>query len=242
MSDLPAALQALQAVLPPIKRTSRGQVGTRNFRYPEYPKILAVVRPILSKHGFVWHTEPTLRMPGGEPGRFVLWYTLEHIPSGEQITGSYPLAEGPAQQQGAQIAYAKRYALVAVLDLEVEGEDTDAMDIPTRRPVRGAKVTGPEHERLRYGAHEATPEDRPADLGPLPDDENPWQAPADAPETAEGTIDPKDRTAIMIACKGITRDDRLHRVSALAGRAVESVNDLSYVEGRMVRDRLAAGK
>src|SRR5215469_10994176 len=222
MSDLPAALQALQAVLPPIKRTSRGQVGTRNFRYPEYPKILAVVRPILSKHGFVWHTEPTLRMPGGEPGRFVLWYTLEHIPSGEQITGSYPLAEGPAQQQGAQIAYAK--------------------DIPTRRPVRGAKVTGPEHERLRYGAHEATPEDRPADLGPLPDDENPWQAPADAPETAEGTIDPKDRTAIMIACKGMTRDDRLHRVSALAGRAVESVNDLSYVEGRMVRDRLAAGK
>jgi len=239
MSDLPAALQALQADLPPIKRTGRGQVGTRGYRYPEYPKILAVVRPILHKHGFVWHTEPTMAPMGGDNlWRFVLRYELRYLPTNESIQGNYPLAEGAAQAQGGQISYAKRYCLVAVLDLEVEGEDTDAMDTPTRRPVRGAKVTGPDHERLREGLHTATPEDRPADRGPLPDDENPWQAPEGSPETDPGTIDPRDRSAIMAACKGMTRDARLSRVSVLAGRTVESVNDLSFVEGQMVRARL----
>jgi hypothetical protein len=233
------ALAALQADLPPIKRTSRGQVGTRNFRYPEYPKILRAVRPILAKHGFVWSTQPELIDKCGEL-RFVLTYTLWHLPSQDQLSGQYPLAEGPAQQQGAQIAYAKRYALVAVLDLEVEGEDTDAMDTPTRRPVRGAKVTGPDHERLRHGTHEPTPEDRPADRGPLPLEQDVWQdqpaglLPTGDPEDRPGSITKFQRAAMHAAFGQAGISDRDVRLGwtreALNLPDLASSNDLSYAQ------------
>ena len=196
MSDLAAALAALQADLPRIKR----KVGTRNFRYPEYPEILAVVRPIMAKHGFVWHTEPGLAELNGEL-RFVLQYVLQFIGEPEPypaIEGFWPLSETTPQQMGAQVAYAKRYCLVAVLDLEVEGEDN--MDAPTtRRPVRGAKVTGPEHERLREGLHTATPDQRPAECGPLPPESDVWQ---DQPPGFLPTHDPHDRPG------GITKSQR----------------------------------
>ena len=225
MSDLAAELAKLQADLPPITRTQDGQM-------------LKIVRPILADHEFVWFTQPTLWTQMNGEIRFVLRYRLEHVPSGEAIEGNYPLAEGPPQQQGSVITYARRYALTSVLDLAIKGEDTDAMDTPSRRPQR-SQTTGAEHERLRHGTHVGTPDMRPADRGPLPDDENPWQGPPPADlETQPGSIDPKDRTRIMVACGQIPRQARLDKVSALAGREISSVNDLSLIEGRMVRDRL----
>jgi len=160
MSDLAAALAKLQADLPRIKRTQPGQHG----KYAAYDKILAAVRPIMAKHGFAWWSAPGLAPMGGHTEwRFVLHYVLTYLPTGETIDGSYPLAEGPPQQQGAVITYARRYCLTSVLDLEIEGDDS--MDAPQRaRPVRGAKVTGPEHERLRDGLHTATPDDRPGSI------------------------------------------------------------------------------
>lgn len=120
-----AALFQLQADLPRIPRTAQGQVGTREYKYPPYDKILAKVRPVLVKHRFVWNTRPTLTVINDQV-RFVLAYALTHLPTGGKDAGYFPLAEGAAQQQGAQISFAKRYALGAVLDLEIVGEDDDA--------------------------------------------------------------------------------------------------------------------
>jgi len=238
MSDLAAALAKLQADLPRIKRTSRGQVGTRNFRYPEYPEILAKVRPIMAKHGFAWWSAPGLAPMGGHTEwRFVLHYVLTYLPTGETIDGSYPLAEGPPQQQGAGIAYAKRYCLVAVLDLEIEGEDN--LDAPQRaRPVRGAKVTGPEHERLRDGLHTATPDDRPADRGPLPPGQDVWQdqpaglLPQDDPEDKPGSITRQQRNAMHAKFTELGVTDRAERLTLtrrlLDMDEIATSNELSY--------------
>jgi hypothetical protein len=243
MSDLASALRALQADLPRIKRTAAGQAGPRRYRYASYDKIIAVVRPILGKHGFTWHTRPTLIGPDTAM-RFVLAYALDHETG--SITGFYPLREGPAQQQGSEITYARRYALCAVLDLEVEGEDTDGMDTPTRQPQR-TRIPGSDHERLRYGTVEGTPEDKPAARGPLPASRDVWQdqppglMPVDDPEDKPGSIT-RDQQRTMHAkftALGIT--DRSKRLAwtreALSLRTDElsSSSDLSYAEaGRLL--------
>jgi hypothetical protein len=228
MSDLAAALARMQADFPRIKRTTAGQHG----KYAAYDKILAAVRPIMAKHGFAWWSAPGLAPMGGHTEwRFVLHYVLTYLPTGETIDGSYPLAEGPPQQQGAVITYARRYCLTSVLDLEIEGDDS--MDAPQRaRPVRGAKVTGPEHERLRDGLHTATPEDRPADRGPLPDDENPWQN--ELPEDRPGSIANSQRGGMHMAFSAIGITDRAERLAMtrdiLGLPDLLSSNDLSYTQ------------
>jgi ERF superfamily len=256
--SLAAALLALQADLPRIPKTVSGQHG----RYAAYDKILARVRPVLAKHGFLWHTVPTM---AGLPGntRFVLVYCLEHVASGERITGSYPLAEGQAQQQGSQISYAKRYALVAVLDLEVVGEDDDGMDdrreldVPPARMrdrMTPTKTTGTDHEQLRGGAVEPTPDDRPADRhGPVDNppvdkwtDALPGEFDIGQPEGRPGSIDPRGsqmrnlQRAFQAA--GITdRVVRLGMASDMIGRQITTANQLSQLEADYIIRTLKEG-
>ena len=250
MSDLASALAALQADLPRIRRTATGQAGPRRYRYASYDKILAIVRPVLAKHGFTWHTRPTLIGPDTAM-RFVLAYALDHETG--SITGFYPLREGPAQAQGSEITYARRYALCAVLDLEVEGEDTDGMDTPTRQPQR-TRIPGSDHERLRYGTVEGTPEDKPAARGPLPASRDVWQdqppglMPVDDPEDKPGSIT-RDQQKAMHAhftALGITdRGKRLawtREVLGLKPAELASSSDLSYTEAGRLLEALVDAK
>jgi hypothetical protein len=264
-----AALAALQADLPRIPRTATGQAGTRQYKYPPYDQILRRVRPALAKHGWVWHCRPTLRsFITGESRevRFVLAYELTHVPTGETVSGDYPLTEGTPQAQGSQISYAKRYALVAVLDLEVVGEDDDAMDrrdldVPPahmRDRLTPARTTGTSHEQLRAGAVVATPEDRPAEHSHGPVDnsgDDPWAGqPAGEfdigqPEGRPGSIDPRGsqmrnlQRAFQAA--GITdRGVRLGMASDMISRQITTANQLSQLEAdyiiRTLKERAQA--
>jgi hypothetical protein len=232
MSDLAAALAELQANLPRIPKGRKVQAGARQYRYAEYDKILRDVRPVLHKFGFVWNSKPTMAQTADGNTRFVLDYTLVHVATGDCIAGIYPLTEGPPQTMGAQISYAKRYALVAVLDLEVEGEDTDAMDTPPRPVVRSGRSTGAEHERLRYGTVEATPEDRPARRGPLSAAEDVWSGPGPDAEDEPGSIGASQQKAMFAAFKQIGCNDRAKRLeltrTILKDSTIGSSNELSY--------------
>jgi ERF superfamily len=237
--SMAAALAELQAALPRIPKTVGGQHG----KYAAYDKILARVRPVLAKHGFLWSTLPTMTWVINPP-RFVLRYTLTHVPTGETISGDYPLTEGPAQQQGSQISYAKRYALVAALDLEVVGEDDDGVE---RTP---AKVTGADHERLRNGTVEPTPDDRPAQRSRSVDNSgDPWDGqPAGEwdlgqPEDTPGSVDERQTKdlGIEFTKAGITdRAVRLGMVADLIGREILTSKQLSRAEAAHVLKALRA--
>lgn len=229
-----AALAALQADLPRITRTTTGQVGSRNYKYAAYDAILRKVRPILHKHGFVWLTRPTIAMVDDtQTSRFVLSYRLIHTELGKEVGGHYPLTEGPAQQQGSQISYAKRYSLVAVLDLEVVGEDDDAM--PQREHV---KIPGPDHERLQPRQE---PGDRLAERTRTVDNpgDNPWiDQPAGEyeptpPEDHPGSVNSRTLKRLQIEFRkhGIEdRDVRLGMVTEWIGREILTANQLSEAE------------
>ena len=249
MSELHEALLKVQAALKPLPRKRKGQAGTRQTTYADLADFETAVFPLLETAGLVWMTKPTTR----DDGRFVLYYAMIHAATGEREEGDYPLHDGTGQQKGSEITYARRQCLGAVTGAVAVGEDDDAFHAsggqgrqrqarPPQRPsapVTRTRTTGPDHERLRHGTVEATPGDRAAQRtrGPIPDDDNTWQAPMTAPSG-------NGRASMIVQHfkrLGVTDDGvRLGYTAALTNRvAVSSTNDLTPDEQRELLDKLS---
>jgi hypothetical protein len=192
--ELNKALAAFQASLPAIAKGETAQIpgkeGRQGFtyHYADLADVSDVVMPNLGKHGLAFTASPTL-----DDGKFVLAYTLLHE-SGEERSGTYPLpSSGKPQDIGGVITYARRYCLCAVTGVAPGGEDNDAagatevaMDRPQRTRTR---IPGPDHERLQPRRQ---PDDRPAERGPVPPEQDLWQ---DQPpgDFDAATVQPEDR-------------------------------------------------
>lgn len=130
-STLMTALLAFQAEVPRLTKDSTAKVtsqktgGSYTYKFIELDSIIESIRPLLIKHGLVWRTFPC----SDEQGRPALRYRLTHAESGQQEEDVMPLAIGrpdDPQVQGSAITYARRYAVTAVLDLQVGGDDDGA--------------------------------------------------------------------------------------------------------------------
>jgi hypothetical protein len=118
--SLDDALLILQADPPVLTKSKAGQVGNQRTKYADLVEVNKVVLARLNELGVIWKCLPTM---AGE--RFVLRYTLAHVPSGEFQTGDYPLNLSEPQKMGSAITYARRYALLAVTGIAAEDEDDD---------------------------------------------------------------------------------------------------------------------
>src|SRR5215475_1111412 len=208
MSELLAALAELQASPPKIHKRAKGQVGSREYKYATLDAIWQAIEGWRLRHGIIWVCCPSVL-----DGRPVLAYRLIHVKTSDELNGHYPLTDAHGQALGADITYARRYALCAVLGLLAD-EDTDGRAIEPRQRTR-ARVTGPEHERLRHGTVEATPEDRPAERSrggqPAVDmwmDNSPGEFDIGTPEDRPGSIDSRQLRDLQIAFKAAGIEDR----------------------------------
>lgn len=118
--SLDDALLQLQSDPPVLTKSKAGQVGNQKTKYADLVEVNKVVLARLNQLGVIWKCLPTM---AGE--RFVLRYTLTHVPSGEFQTGDYPLNLSDPQKMGSAITYARRYALLAVTGIAAEDEDDD---------------------------------------------------------------------------------------------------------------------
>jgi hypothetical protein len=119
-SGLLAAMLAVQAESPKLPKD-----GTNPHFKSKFTKLETIVEkvgPILNKHGLVWFAMPSRSKDDGKP---VLRYRLAHAPSGEALEDEMDLmlARSGAQEQGSGITYARRYALVSVLNLVADEDD-----------------------------------------------------------------------------------------------------------------------
>jgi hypothetical protein len=248
-AELNKALAAFQAEIPQVAKRLTADMGTFKSDYAPLEDVVAAAMPLLGKHGLSLMTRPTLT---GD-GRFILSYSLLHA-SGEREDGDYPLPErGKPQELGSALTYARRYILCAVTGVAPGGEDDDGKEAskakaaprqqrppsrPTADPVR-SKVTGPDHERHRYGTVEATPDDRPAQRGPVPPDQDHWagQPAGELPKKVNGTIG-----AIQQHFKRLhvtDRDVRLGYTAQLAQvNGLTSTNDLGDEDAKRVLAQL----
>jgi len=272
-SELNAALAKLQGQLPHIPKGETGKVeGTTKqgkpfsytYSYADLHGVSAAVLPLMSGLGLAFTARPTIN----EAGRFVLAYSLLHE-SGESLNGEYLLPDPERFKQqdiGGFITYARRYCLCAVTGVAPAEDDDDAQAAskakpparqqrPQRPPARPAatpvhtQTTGAEHERLRHGTVEPTPDDRPAarTRGPLPDGENPWQdmPPEEQPGSATG--DQIRGISIVYSNMGFkaAERDHVHAISEqIIGRPLSwptgdrSHKNLSFTEAAKLKDTL----
>lgn len=136
------ALGAAQSEFPIIGRDTSGQAGSHVYKYAPLDTIWPEIRETLAAHGLVWSCTPTM-----DGDRFVMRYALMHSPTGDGISGSYPLPEGRPQEIGSALTYARRYALCAVLGLVVSDDDDDGRQAQSAPPVRRSTEAQSEPDR-----------------------------------------------------------------------------------------------
>jgi hypothetical protein len=114
------AMLAVQAEAPTLKKDATNPHF--KSKYAPLDTIVETIGPILARHGLVWSTKPSFDETTGEP---TLKYRLAHAPSKEFDEGEMKLllSKGDPQGQGSAITYARRYALVSVLNLVADDED-----------------------------------------------------------------------------------------------------------------------
>ena len=105
--------------LGPITKSSKGQVGRREFTYADLPTVLETVRPVLRKHGIEIMQDSEV-----SEGVFKVWTviftdTSEHIERGQV---GMELTSDP-QANGQIITYLRRYSILLALNLSTEDDE-----------------------------------------------------------------------------------------------------------------------
>jgi hypothetical protein len=219
-SGIWAAILEFQSDPPVLKKTKAGHQS----KYADMVQINEVVLPRLNKLGITYTALPTMT----EDEKFRLRYELRHVPSGETIVGFYPLkmSENP-QHMGSATSYARRYALLAVLDIAAEDEDDDGHAASGRATAQRAAPAGRQAP--------TTPAKRTAQRAAAP----PPPLPSDGPQP----YTPGQRAKLMALLGQLGVEDRTERLdifSRIVGRELASANELLRDEAGTLIDRLEA--
>src|SRR5260221_7898459 len=156
---LAAALAQLQTRLPRIGKDSEAVMPGKNggrqggYKYAALATISRVLLPVMGELGLAFTTRPTMSVRHEGKDEFVLLYQLLHGPSGEDLSGEYPLPQsGTPQSIGSAITYARRYCLLAVTGAAPDEDDHDA---PQAEQAARAQRNMPPEVRADGSATEA---------------------------------------------------------------------------------------
>lgn len=117
MKEIISALLKAQKEFPLIKKEDSNPFF--KSKYAALPSVLEVVTPILIKNELVMTQSPIT-----DGDRIGVETTIYHV-SGESISSKFTmnLAKNDPQGAGSAITYARRYALVSMLGLNVDSDD-----------------------------------------------------------------------------------------------------------------------
>lgn len=167
------AVAVVQAKAPPIAKTemvdTTKEGGKIKYAFAGLNTVWEAIATLMDDLGLVWSCLPDVLDLGGGQTRFVLRYTLMHLPTGQSLTGCYPLAGDTPQKIGSGMTYGRRYGLVAVLNLRVVNDDDDAQrtveqgdltpsqQIQAARPRKAAATRTPARPRSAPAPIEEAP-------------------------------------------------------------------------------------
>ncbi len=140
VENLWTALLAVQGEAIRIQKNAEAEVQTKTGRTYKYKfATLALIHehvlPVLTKYGLLWRTLPSL-----VDGKPALAYSMMHVATGGAEEGVMSLALGAnagPQEQGSGLSFARRYALMSVLNL-----------VPTETDDDGARANRSEDRKL----------------------------------------------------------------------------------------------
>jgi hypothetical protein len=138
IDNIDTALARVQGSLPRIVKAEKANTGTYGYTYAGLSDIHVVILPILSANGLAWTCTPTIR----DDGRYVLVGSLRYGKTSERIECEFPLpSQARPQELGSAIAYARRYAICAVVGIAPDDEDDDGT------AAQAATVAAPQQQR-----------------------------------------------------------------------------------------------
>lgn len=117
-TTLHKAFAIAQSEFPLVKKTENNPFF--KSKYAGLPQVLEVVLPILHSNGLY-----VTQSPISEGERIGVKTTITHAESGESLESSFTvqLSKNDPQGAGSAITYARRYALVSMLGLNVDEDD-----------------------------------------------------------------------------------------------------------------------
>lgn len=141
MKEITNALVKAQAKFPLIRKEDSNPFF--KSKYAGLPSVLEAVLPILNENGIAISQSPIT-----DGDRIGVETTLLHV-SGESITSKFTLnlAKNDPQGAGSAITYARRYALVSMLGLNVD-EDDDGNTASGNTKPAAKKLTKDEAEQF----------------------------------------------------------------------------------------------
>ena len=158
---LTEALVAFQAEAPKLLKGNTAKAGSFSYKYVDLASVMDAIQPLLAKHGLSWSAFPTFG-PDGSPA---LRYQLRHS-CGESVHDCMPLLiqKNDPQGLGSGITYARRYALLSVLNLVADEDDDGAKAskqpspaVPTQQAAPSVKLATPSDVKEIKAAAEGLP-------------------------------------------------------------------------------------
>lgn len=130
------SLAKAQSEFPLVKKTDTNPFF--KSKYAGLPTVMEVALPILHKNGLYVSQSPI-----SEGERVGVKTTITHAESGDSIEGSFTmnLAKNDPQGAGSAITYARRYALVSMLGLNVDEDDDGNLGSEYSQSVNGELTT-----------------------------------------------------------------------------------------------------
>ena len=141
IKNLMEAIRNVQQTVPPLKRENTGSTGKRSYKYTTLDKVWESASASIKQEGLAILQSPTTG--DASIGNF-FQTTIYHIDSEEFITETMHMntAKEDPQGIGSAITYYRRYMLVSMLGLIVQGDDNDAADHKLATAHQKAKVIG----------------------------------------------------------------------------------------------------
>jgi hypothetical protein len=210
LKELADALAKAQAEIKHVNRENTAAKGTaRSYKYADLASVLDVCREVLPKNGL-----SIVQQPVGDGQRIGVVTMLLHT-SGQHLSSTVyakPIDPGP-QAIGSVITYLRRYSIMAVVGIAPDDDD-------------GAAASPP----LREAAKAEAPKVSPATGSPVPPATGPTAGATPPAASAGPTLVSQKKYRRLAEKLGVTSEVARVRISALVGREVKGLNDLSQAE------------
>lgn len=139
ISEISKAFVTALGELSDVTKNKKADTGKFEYGYADLASTVAMVRPILAKHGLA-----VTQTAGSEGDDVLIWTTVLHQ-SGEFLT-SQPLrfsGGSTAQQTGSAVSYLRRYSLMAFLGLATEDDDGAGASVRNQGGGKARKPVAP---------------------------------------------------------------------------------------------------
>lgn len=140
---LSQALANARAEFDPIHRTKEGQIQNRKYKYADHADVLDAVIEVLAKyeievmHEIIYRITPIINDRGSVYDMMFMFLKVGLVKGADERSLEWPIGPIDAKNQtnGANLTYAKRYAISTILNLAPD-DDTDGVS-PDETETRG---------------------------------------------------------------------------------------------------------